>query len=107
MTMSDKQALVDAATRIAADTAVFASLLKDVLLPDKQPDVPAVEQPKSPTKVYTYEEARAVLAEKARTGFRAEVKAILTKHGVAQLSDVKDPSVFAAIVAEAEEIKVG
>ena len=103
MTMSDKQALVDAATRIAADTAVFASLLKDVLLPDKQPDVPA----ETPTKEYTYEEARAVLAEKSRTGFRAEVKAILTRHGVTQLSDVQDPKVLAAIVAEAEEIKVG
>ena len=56
---------------------------------------------------YTYEEARAVLAEKSRTGFRAEVKAILTRHGVTQLSDVKDPKVLAAIVAEAEEIKVG
>ena len=67
------------------------------------PDVPA----ETPTKEYTYEEARAVLAEKSRTGFRTEVKAILTGHGVTQLSDVRDPKVLAAIVAEAEEIKVG
>ena len=42
-----------------------------------------------------------------RTGFRAEVKAILTAHGVKQLSDVKDPQEFAAIVAEAEVIGNG
>ena len=67
--------------------------------------VPAVEE--APAKVYTYEEVRAVLAEKSRTGFRAEVKAILTAHGVKQLSDVKDPDEFAAIVAEAEGIGNG
>ena len=55
-------------------------------------------------KVYTYEEVRAILAEKSRTGFRAEVKAILTGHGVKQLSDVKDPAMLAKIVAEAESI---
>ena len=57
--------------------------------------------------MYAYEEVRAILAEKSRTGFRAEVKALLTKHGVTQLSDVKEPEVFAAIVAEAEGIGVG
>ena len=50
---------------------------------------------------------RAILAEKSRTGFRAEVKAILTAHGVKQLSDVKSPEEFAAIVAEAEVIGNG
>ena len=50
---------------------------------------------------------RAILAEKSRTGFRAEVKALLTAHGVKQLSDVKNPDEFAAIVAEAEVIGNG
>lgn len=58
-------------------------------------------------KTCTYEEARAVLAEKARTGFRAEVKAILTAHGLKQLSDAKDPELYAAIVAEAEAVGNG
>ena len=62
------------------------------------------EEPKTeaPAAGRTYEEARAVLAEKSRTGFRAEVKAILTSHGVKQLSEVKDPAVFAALISEAE-----
>ena len=57
--------------------------------------------------MYTYEEVRAILAEKSRTGCRAEVKALLTAHGVKQLSDVKSPEEFAAIVAEAEVIGNG
>jgi len=106
MTKKDKATLVEGLKRICADVAVLVTLFEDDEPPGKQ-DAPAEEEPKAPEKIYTYEEARAILAEKSRTGFRAEVKAILTKHGVAQLSDVKDPSVFAAIVAEAEEIKVG
>ena len=66
-----------------------------------EPPVPVQE------KTYTYEEVRAILAEKARTGFRAEVKAILTANGIKQLSDVKDQETFAAIVKEAEEIGNG
>ncbi len=106
MTKKDKATLVEGLKRICADVAVLVTLFEDDEPPGKQ-DVPAEEEPKAPEKVYTYEEVRAILAEKSRTGFRAEVKAILTKYGVAQLSDVKDPNVFAAIVAEAEEIKVG
>ena len=74
--------------------------------PVSKPETPA-ETESVPEKVYTYEETRAILAEKARTGFRAEVKAILTRYGVNQLSEIKDPKTFAAIVAEAEEIKIG
>ena len=106
MTKKDKATLVEGLKRICADVAALVTLFEDDEPPGKQ-DIPAEEKPQTPAKVYTYEEVRAILAEKSRTGFRAEVKAILTKHGVAQLSDVKDPNVFAAIVAEAEEIKVG
>ena len=76
----------------------------------KKQDVPAAPEPEQaaePAKVYTYEEVRAILAEKSRTGFRAEVKALLTAHGVKQLSEVTDPEVYAAIVAESEEIGNG
>ena len=90
----------------------IAALLEGTEAPAKKQDAPmeeaapaAVEE--APAKVYTYEEVRAILAEKSRTGFRAEVKAILTSHGVKQLSDVKDPQEFAAIVAEAEVVGNG
>lgn len=106
MTKKDKATLVEGLKRICADVAALVTLFEDEETPDKQ-DIPTKEEPQTPTKVYTYEEVRAILAEKSRTGFRAEVKALLTKHGVTQLSDVKEPEVFTAIVAEAEEIGVG
>ena len=98
MTKQDKKVLIDGLKKLSADMADLAAQLEGA---DAQQDVPA-EKP-----TYTYEDVRAILAEKSRTGFRAEVKTILTAHGVKQLSDVKDPSEFAAIVADAEGIGNG
>ena len=112
MTKKDKQVLIDGLKKLSADVADLAALLESAEAPAKTQDAPAEEPApaaveEAPTKVYTYEEVRAILAEKSRTGFRAEVKAILTAHGVKQLSDVKDPDEFAAIVVEAEGIGNG
>ena len=104
MTKKDKQVLIDGLKKLSADMAELAALLEGTEAPAKKQDVPAEEKAPAPAKVYTYEEVRAIFAEKSRTGFRAEVKAILTAHGVKQLSDVKTPEEFAAIVAEAEVI---
>ena len=51
----------------------------------------------------TLEQVRGVLAEKARNGFRAEVKALLTAHGAKQLSDITDPAELGALMKEAEK----
>ena len=112
MTKKDKQVLIDGLKKLSAVVADLAAMLESAEAPAKTQDMPAEEPApaaveEAPAKVYTYEEVRAVLAEKSRTGFRAEVKAILTAHGVKQLSDVKDPDEFAAIVAEAEGIGNG
>ena len=112
MTKKDKQVLIDGLKKLSADVADLSALLESTEAPAKTQDVPAEEPApaaveEAPAKVYTYEEVRAVLAEKSRTGFRAEVKAILTAHGVKQLSNVKDPDEFAAIVAEAEGLGNG
>ena len=69
---------------------------------EPQPQPPAKEE--VPAKAYTKEEVRAILADKSRSGYRAEVKALLTAHGAKQLSDITDPEELAALVAEAEVI---
>ena len=112
MTKKEKQVLIDGLRKLAADVADLASTLEGSETAPQKQDVPAEEPApaaaeEAPDKVYTYEEVRAILAEKSRTGFRAEVKALLTAHGVKQLSDVKSPEEFAAIVAEAEVIGNG
>ena len=116
MTKKDRLVLIEGLKKLSADVADLAALLEGTEAPAKKQDVPAQEEAPAPVeaeepaaleKVYTYEEVRGVLAEKSRTGFRAEVKALLTAHGVKQLSDVKDPKELAALVAEAEGIGNG
>ncbi|MEG1502511.1 MAG: DNA ligase [Synergistaceae bacterium] len=68
------------------------------------PKKKATEEPKpepQEEKVLTLEDVRAVLADKSRKGFTAEVKAILTNHGADKLSEV-DPTEYKALLAEAE-----
>lgn len=54
-------------------------------------------------KTLSLEDVRAVMADKSRKGYTAEVKALLTKRGVSKLSDV-DAKDYAALLAEAEVI---
>ena len=58
-------------------------------------------------KTATMEEVRGLLAEKSRSGFRAEVKALLTAHGVEKLSEITDPVELGKLKAEAEELGNG
>ena len=105
MAKNENAVLVEGLTKLVdGATSLIAFLQQQTTPPEGEtPDVSA----EVPAKEYTYEEARAVLAEKSRTGFRAEVKAILTKHGVKQLSEVTDPKVLAEMVSEAEAIGNG
>ena len=87
----------------------IAAVLEGSEASAKKQDVPKEEaiqaaEEEAPAKVWTLEEVRGILAEKSRTGYRAEVKAILTAHGVRQLSEITDPEELAAVVAEAEVI---
>ena len=74
---------------------------------EPKPEYPASETKEAPEKEYSFEEVRGILADKARSGYRAEVKALLTKHGAEQLSDIRDPKELAQLVREAEGIGNG
>lgn len=52
-------------------------------------------------KVLTLEEVRAVLAEKSRAGFTAQIREILVKHGAEKLSAV-NPSEYETLLKEVE-----
>ena len=51
-------------------------------------------------KALTFEEVRAVLAEKSRNGHTAKVRELLEKHGASKLSEI-DPKKYAALLADA------
>ena len=55
-------------------------------------------------KTARLEEVRGLLAEKSRKGFRAEVKALLTAHGVNRLSEISDPAELGKLMEEATKI---
>lgn len=57
-------------------------------------------------KTISLEDVRAVMADKSRKGFTAEVKALLTKRGVNKLSEV-DAKEYAALLEEVGEIGNG
>ena len=103
MTNDDKKVLATMLANLQEQAASLLIFLKNLDSEDGEPAPPA----ESPAKEYTYEEARAILAEKARSGHRAEVKAILSRHGVTQLSDIRDPKTLAILVSETEAISDG
>ena len=59
----------------------------------------ADEAPAEPA--LTLEQVRAVLADKSRMGFTAEIRSLLQKYGAAKLSGI-DPIHYTALIAEAE-----
>ena len=71
----------------------------------KQPEtsVPA-KAPEPKTKPVTLEQVRAVLADKSQQGLTTEVRALLDKYGAPKLSQI-DPAYFAALLADAENLK--
>ena len=107
MKKTDKAVLAEGFRRLSAVYADMADQLEGIAdAPSKKPETP---EPPAPTveesvKAVTKEDVRLVLAEKSRSGYRAEVKALLTAHGAEKLSDITDPETLAAILKEAEVI---
>ena len=111
MKKKDLTVLIEGLRKLSADITEIADQLsgtetqKEKQEAPADPVAPAAEE--VPEKVYSKEEVRAILADKSRSGFRAEVKSLLTAHGAKQLSDIADPKELAALVAEAEVIGNG
>lgn len=111
MKKKDLMVLIEGLKKISADIDEIVSALEGSEAPAKKQEaldkeVPSVTEStqETPAKVCTFEEVRGILAEKSRSGYRAEVKAILTAHGAGKLSDITDPAELAAVAAEAEVI---
>ena len=65
------------------------------------------EAPEAPTPAkeppITLEAVRAVLANKSRAGYTAQIRSLLQKYGTDKLSGV-DPANYKALLADAEEL---
>ena len=111
MKKKDLTVLIEGLRKLSTDITEIADLLSGAEAQKEKQEAPAdlvaPAAEEAPEKVYSKEEVRAILADKSRSGFRAEVKALLTAHGAKQLSDITDPKELAALVAEAEVIGNG
>ena len=104
------RAMLDAIEQIAIQSAMF-KVQSAIGAADEAPEEPEATKQAEPVKTEaeapkaaTMEEVRGLLAEKSRSGFRAEVKALLTAHGVEKLSEITDPAELGELMAEAEKI---
>ena len=102
MKKTDKAVLAEGFRKLSAVYAEMADQLDGVTEKPQEPaPTPVVEEP---VRAVTREEVRAILADKSRTGFRAEVKALLTEFGAEKLSDITDPDRLADLAERAEVI---
>mgnify|MGYP004482916911 CR=1 FL=1 len=81
----------------AADrlTKMFSGELQAANAPDSSPEA-----------ALNLEQVRAVLADKSRRGYTAEVKALLRQHGADKLSEIA-PSEYEALLTEVEALGNG
>ncbi len=116
MTKKDK-VLIDGLRNLARAVADIAAALEGsdaktkaapaTPAPLQEPAPEPAPAPEEAPKPVTFEELRGCLAEKAKNGYRDEVKAMLAKYGVERLSEVDDPDTWAVMMLEAEEIGHG
>ena len=110
MTKKDK-VLIDGLKKLSQDLAEIAAALEGTEAKARKQDAPVQEPipepapvPEEAAKPVTFEELRSYLAEKARSGHRDDIKAMLAKYGVERLSEVDDPDTWAVMMVEAREI---
>lgn len=71
------------------------------------PHTGGTDEATAPTeKKLTLEQVRAVLADKSRKGFTAQIRSLLQKYGAAKLSGI-DPANYEALLAEVEVLGNG
>ena len=101
--MSDMAATIEELRNAAVTITDVANWLTEMFstTADEAPDTAAPAEPQ-----LTLEQVRAVLADKSRMGFTAEIRSLLQKYGAAKLSGI-DPVHYEALVAEAEVLGDG
>lgn len=101
--MSDMAQTIEELRSAAAAISDAADWLTKMFSGEPQ----AEDTPASPPEPeLTLEQVRAVLADKSRMGFTAEIRTLLQKYGAAKLSGI-DPVHYKALVADAEVLGDG
>ena len=94
--MSDMAATIEELRTAAAAINDAANWLAEMFSGEK------AEKPAAPAEpALTLEQVRAVLADKSRMGFTAEIRSLLQKYGASKLSGIA-PANYKALLADVE-----
>ena len=76
--------------------------------PETKAEAASVPAPaaKEPEPVLAFEDVRAILADKSREGFTAQIRDLLQKYGASKLSEV-DPAHYKELIADVEGLSNG
>ena len=97
--MSEMSATIAELRKCAAAISDAANWLAEKFSGDEAQEAPIpVKEPP-----LTLEAVRAVLANKSRAGYTAQIRSLLQKYGADKLSGV-DPANYKALLADAEEL---
>ena len=97
--MSEMASTIEELRKCAAVISDAANLLAEKYSGDEAPEAPTpLKEPP-----LTLEAVRAVLANKSRAGYTAQIRSLLQKYGADKLSGV-DPANYKALLADAEEL---
>jgi len=93
---------------LADSVEAVANAMADPPMTEPKKETAPKQKTKADAKTETvgFEKLFEVLKKLSEDGFRAEVKALLTKYGVPKLSELPKDQ-YAAVLAEAEEIRDG
>ena len=97
--MSEMASTIEELRKCAAVISDAANWLAEQFSGEETPKAPAPA--KEPP--LTLEAVRAVLANKSRAGYTAQIRSLLQKYGADKLSGV-DPANYKALLADAEEL---
>ena len=98
--MSELSLLLDEYREANRRAAELADEISAMLTGTEPPTHEAHEE----TKPLTLEEVRAVLADKSKDGFTAQIRELLKKYGADRLSAI-DPTNYRALITDAEGLK--
>ena len=106
--MNDMAQAIEELRNAAAAINDIANWLTETFSGDPEAEAAPAPAPaaKESEPVLAFEDVRAILADKSREGFTAQIRELLQKYGASKLSDV-DAKNYKALIADVEGLSNG
>ena len=104
--MNDMAQAIEELRNAAAAINDIANWLTEAFSGDPEAEAAPAPVTKESEPVLTFEDVRAILADKSREGFTAQIRELLQKYGASKLSEV-DAKHYKALIADVEGLSNG